>query len=65
MYQVCVLLFELGFKVTVSQTVTFQLCDLFLQITDLKSDRPSLSFSWGEKKPNANIQRNDGAIAEN
>lgn len=31
-----VLLFEFGFEVTVGQTVTFQLCDFLLQVTDLK-----------------------------
>lgn len=28
-------LFEFGFEVTVGQTVTFQLCDFLLQVTDL------------------------------
>lgn len=35
-YKMRVLLFEFGFEVTVGQTVTFQLCDFLLQVTDLK-----------------------------
>lgn len=35
-YKMSVLLFEFGFEVTVGQTVTFQLCDFLLQVTDLK-----------------------------
>lgn len=60
-YQVCVLLFELGFKVTVGQTVTFQLWDFLLQITDLKSDRPSLSFSKNKRQTDNALT---GATAE-
>lgn len=35
-HKLCVLLFEFRLEVTVGQTVTFQLCHLLLQITDLR-----------------------------
>lgn len=37
--KLCVLLFEFRLEVAVGQTVTFQLCHLLLQITDLREQQ--------------------------